>query len=151
MRCQFETDQLLARQALLRKAAAEAEAVTPLHSASEAALGTHSEQDEDMQRRRRLQHQADPYPPEAPHVETADLGKLYRDAVSTPSGYPDFGFVNPEQFRRGPITAGESAYSPGYDPSARPVPIPSGTLSAAAGARPLLTDGQSRACAPGGQ
>ena len=148
MRSPFEVEQILARQAL-RKAAAAAEAVTPLHSASEAALDAPSEQDEDMRQRRRLQHQADPYPPEAPHVEHADLGKLYRDAVNTPSGFPDFGHVNPEQFRRGPITAGEAAYSATYDPSARPVPVPTGTLNAAAITRPLMTDGQSRPCAPG--
>lgn len=151
MRTPFETDQLIARQARARKAA-EAEAATPLHSAAEAELGGTGEQDEAMQRRRRLQHQVDPYPPEVPEVAHADLGKLYRDAVDVPAGYPSFGPVNPEQFRRGPVTPGEAAYSPGgYDPSARPVPIPGGTISAAGSSRPLLTDGQSRACAPGCQ
>ena len=77
----------------------------------------------------------------------ADLGKLYRQAVNAPDGYPPFGHVNPEAFP--PITAGEAAYSPGYDPSARPVPVPSATLIAAAVSRPPLTDGRAARSAAG--
>jgi hypothetical protein len=69
-------------------------------------------------------------------VARIDVSKLYRDAASTPSGYPPFGRVDPEAFRRRPIAGGEAAYGVNYDKSARPVPVSSATLSAAAIARP---------------
>ena len=84
-----------------------------------------------------------------PEVARVDVGKLYRDAVNVPTGYPLPGHVSPEAFRRGPITAGEAAYGVSYDPSARPVPVPAATLSASAVTRPLMTGGQSRASAEG--
>jgi hypothetical protein len=56
--------------------------------------------------------------------------------------------VSAESFRRGPIAAGEAAYSAGYDAPGQAVPVPVPTLSAVAIARPLLTDGHSRPCAP---
>ncbi len=143
----YEIEQRIAQQAL------KAEALTPQHSAAEAAMGggDDDEAEEAERLRRRVQHLADPYsePTEAPEVAHVDVGKLYRQAVNVPTGFPPFGHVNPEAFRRGPVTAGQAAYSPGYDPSARPVPVPSATLSAAAVTRPLLTDGRAAPSAEG--
>ena len=99
--------------------------------------------------RRRIQHQAEPYPPEAPEVAEADLGKRYNQAHDIPSGYPQPARVTAGDFRRGPITGDHAAYSPGYSPSARPVPVPSATLSAAAITRPLMTDGRAAPSAEG--
>lgn len=144
----YEIEQRIAQRAQMSKA----EALTPAHSAAEAAMGTGDDDDEAEaaeRLRRRIQHEADLYPPEVPEVAHADLGKLYRQAVNVPEGYPPFGHVNPEAFRRGPITGGEAAYSPGYDPAARPVPVPSATMNAAAITRPLMTDGRARPAAEG--
>ena len=52
-------------------------------------------------------------------------GRRARTALS--SGGPCR--VNPEEFRRGPITAGRAAYGPAYQPPGRPVPVPSEALS----------------------
>jgi hypothetical protein len=79
----------------------------------------------------------------------ADLGKRYNQAFDVPSGYPQPARVSAEDFRRGAIVAGEAAYSPAYAPPARPVPVPPGTLNAAAITRPLMTGGQSRPSAEG--
>ena len=59
------------------------------------------EEDQAEEARRRVQHQAEPYPPDVPEVAHADLGKLYRQAVNAPDGYPPFGHVNPEAFPPG--------------------------------------------------
>jgi hypothetical protein len=107
------------------------------------------EEDQAEEARRRVEHEADPYLHEAPEVAEADLGKRFSQAFDVPSGYPAPGRVDPEAFRRGPIVAGEAAYGVGYASSARPMPVPSATLSAAAVSRPLMTDGQSRASAEG--
>lgn len=119
--------------------------LTPRHSAAAAGLeaGDGEDDDEAEEVRRRVQHQAEPYPPDAPEVVHADLDKAYRQAFDAPTGYPGMARVSPEAFRRGPIAAGEAAYGIDYDVSARPVPVPSGTLGAAAIGRPLITGGQS--------
>jgi hypothetical protein len=96
----YEIGQRIAQRAQMSKA----EALTPAHSAAEAAMGTGDDDDEAeaaKRLRRRVQHEADLYPPEVPEVAHADLGKLYRQAVNVPEGYPPFGHVNPEAFRRG--------------------------------------------------
>jgi hypothetical protein len=143
----YEFEQRIAQ----RERALKAEALTPQHSAAEAAMGGagEDEAEEAGERRERVQHLADPVPPEVPEVAHVDLGKVYRDAADAPSGYGSFGPVNPEAFRRGPVTEGHAAYSPGYDPSARPVPVPSAALSAAAVSRPPLTDGRAAPYAEG--
>jgi hypothetical protein len=142
------------RREQLRAAALKAQALTPAHAAAEGALGAaEPEEPEGAEReaRERIRHLADPYAPDAPEVAHADLGKRYDQAYEVPAGHPaPLGPVSPESFRRGPLTAGEGAYGPGYVPSVRPVPIPQATLSAAAICRPLMTDGQSRPSAPGG-
>ena len=81
-----------------------------------------------------------------------DVGKMYQDALDMPAnpGYPAMRPVNPEMFRRGPVAAGEAAYSPGYAAPGRAVPVPSAVLAPGMITRPLLTDGQSRPCAPPG-
>jgi hypothetical protein len=135
------------RQCGERGRALKATALTPGHAAAEGAMdgceGDDGDQGEEL--RRRVQHEADPWadPAEMPEVEHADAVKLYRQAFDAPTGYPAMGQVSPEAFRRGPVTAGEAAYSPAYDVSARPVPVPSGTLNAAAITLPLITSGQS--------
>jgi hypothetical protein len=133
--------------------ALKAGAPTPGHSAAEGAVGADSVTDDAERRRRRVQHEADPYadPAEVPEVAHADLAKRFDQAYDTPDGYPRLRPVHPEQFRRGPITGGEAAYSPGYEAPARPVPVPSATLAPGMISRPLITGGQSRPCAPEGR
>jgi hypothetical protein len=128
--------------------ALKAEALTPGHSAAEGAVGA---DDDAEQLRRRVQHEADPYLHEddLPEVARADLGKRYNEAFDVPSGYPPMRTVDAEQFRRGPITVGEAAYSPAYSQPGRAVPVPTATLAPGMATRPLLTGGRSRACAPG--
>jgi hypothetical protein len=46
----------------------------------------------------------------------AELPKAFRDAYGPPADYPQPASVHPEVFRRGPITAGHDALSPGYGP-----------------------------------
>ena len=111
-----------------------------------------AEDQDGLARRRRehVQHEVDPYMHEAPEVAHLDVGKLYRQALDVPA-HPDFpapGPISPEAFRRGPVDAGEAAYSPGYAPPGQAVPVPSATLTAAMITRPLLTDGQARPCTP---
>jgi len=123
----------------------KAQAVTPQHSACEAA----EDADAAERRRRRVQHEADPYPVEAPEVVEADLDKVYRQASDAPTGYPPMvPVVSPEDFRKGPITADHAAYGPGYQPPAYGAPVPSAALTPAMITRPLLEGGQSRPCAP---
>jgi len=109
------------------------------------------EEDAEAQRRRsRIQHEADPYASDSDddgcvmdEAIVADLGKRFRNAYDTPSGYPVMDQVDAEMFRRGPTVAGEAAYGPGYAgfaPDACPVPVPSATVSAAAITRPLITE-----------
>ena len=95
---------------------------TPLHSAAERALlvtpqpadadsaredGTGS-QEQAERGRDRIQHEADPYLHEVPDVEWVDLdgleklSKAFRDADSTPSGYPPMRLMDAEDFRSGP-------------------------------------------------
>ena len=146
----FELEQRLEQRARILKA----EALTPQHAAAEAAMGACDDEEDQAEEaeevRRRVQHEADPYLHDAPEVAHADLGKRFDQAYDTPAGYPQMGAVSPETFRRGPIVTGEAAYGPGYCPPARRVPVPSATVSAAAIARPLMTGGQSRPCAPEG-
>ena len=140
------------RRALALKAAEAVrarDALTPLHAAAEAGTGEAAEAEQD---RERIRH-ADPYPPDAPEVAHADLGKFRTtEAVSVPTGYPQPAQVSVEDFRRGPITADHYNYGPGYDhlgPGAYPVPVPTATISAMGINRPLLTDGQAAASAGG--
>jgi hypothetical protein len=145
-----EIDRKFDEQARLYKTA---EPPTPGHAAAEAANEYAADNEEAAQaerRRRRIQHEVDPYLHEAPEVASFDVGKMYRDALDMPEnpGYPAMRPVSAESFRRVPVIAGEAACSPGYDTPGLAVPVPSATLSAAAIARPLLTDGQSRPCAP---
>jgi hypothetical protein len=152
----FELDQRRNTQALKAQTQTQAQVPTPQHaaaaSANEYADGI-AEAAEAERQRSRIQHEVNP-PPEVPEVAEADLaalGKRFSQAAYdvVPAGYPaPMGPVSPETFRRGTLTAGEAAVSPGYAPSARPVPIPSATISAAAVSRPLLTDGRSRPSAP---
>ena len=144
---------MLTRSQIDRKFALKAEALTPLHSASEAVVDAEGTDgpDEAELRRERIQHLADPYPadlPEVDEVDVAELGKRFNQAVDVPEGYPAMRPVHAEQFRRAPIAAGHEANSPGYAPPGRAVPVPSATLAPGMIVRPLLTDGQSRPCAP---
>ena len=125
---------------------------TPGHSAAEGAVDADNGEDAKRRRRERVQHEVDPYLHEAPEVDCVDLaelGKRYRQAMDVPTGYPPLRQVSAEDFRRAPATAGHAAYSPGYETPGRPVPVPTATLAPGMVTRPLLTDGQSRPCAPG--
>lgn len=141
-----QIDKKFAEQAL------KAEALTPQHSAAEAGLDAEDTEGpgEAERRRERVQHLAEPYPPDLPEVDEldcAEMGKRYRQAADTPVGYPSMGSVDPERFRRGPL-AGHAALSPGYEQPGRPVAVPSATLAPGMITRPPLTDGRSRPCAP---
>ncbi len=140
MLTRYQVDRQFAAQAL------KAEALTPQHSAAEAGMD-----DEETARRRRdrVQHEADPYLHEEdlPEVAHADLPKAFDQAVDVPSGYPAMRPVCAEEFRRGPLTAGQEAYSAGYGPG-QAFPVPSATLAPGMITRPVLTDGQSRPAAP---
>jgi hypothetical protein len=73
-------------------------------------------------------------------VDYADLGKRYTPAYDpTEAGYPVPTAIHPEQFRRGPVTAGEAAYSAGFEP---PAPMSSLEPQSRLVARALLQDGQ---------
>jgi hypothetical protein len=145
-----EIDRKFDEQSRLSKTA---QPLTPGHAAAEAAneyAAANEEAAEAERRRRRIQHEVDPYLHEAPEVASFDVGKVYRDALNVPE-HPDFpapGPVNPEMFRRGPVVAGESAYSPGYAAPGQAVPVPSVTLAPGTATRPLLSDGQAQAAAP---
>jgi hypothetical protein len=102
----WEINRKIDKRARVLKAA---QAATPLHSACEAAEDTDGEPEAER-RRARIQHLAEPYPPEVPEVAAADLDKAYREASDVPSGYPLMEPVNPEMFRRGPVRAGQSAH-----------------------------------------
>lgn len=135
-----------------RAMALKAQALTPQHSAAEAGM---EEAGEDAVRRRRehIQHEVDPYPPDLPevdHLDCAEVGKRFSQAceVEFPAGYPPLRPLNAEEFRRAPAAAGHAAYSPGYGAPGQAVPVPSSVLSPGMVTRPLLTDGQARACAP---
>jgi hypothetical protein len=131
----MEVDQAYARQAL--KAAGT---LTPAHAAAEGAVEAAGEDEEARRRREHVQHEADPYPPEAPEVDCADLGTRYGQAYDpTAAGYPAPAPVSPEQFRRAPLTTGEAAYSAGYEP---PGPMTSLAPECRVIARPLMQDGQ---------
>lgn len=148
MLTKLEIDKKFAGRAL--KAA---EALTPAHAAAEAALDADGTEcpDEAELRRERIQHLVDPYPPDLPEVDQldcAEIGKRFNQAFDAPDGYPPLRPVNAEQFRRPPVAAGHVANSPGYDPPRRAVPVPSATLAPGMISRPLLSDGQSRPCAP---
>ncbi len=145
-------DQQARERAFKARAGAQAQVPTPQHAAAAAAneyAGDVEEDAEARRRRSRVQHVVDPPPEVVPEVVPADLGKRYTQAYDTPSGYPQPGRVSPEDFRRGPVTGDHAAYSPGYAPDARPVPVPSAAVSAAAISRPLLTDGRARPGAEG--
>lgn len=151
----FEIEQRLQARALQAQALkAQAVPPTPGHSAAAAAndfAGRTREAAEAERRRGRVQHEADPRPEadddgDAPEMVRPDVDKRFRQAfeVEVPAGYPALGMVSPETFRRGVITGGEAAVSPGYMAPARPVPVPVATVNAAAICRPLLTDGRAR-------
>jgi hypothetical protein len=114
------------------------------------------EENADAQRRRsRIQHEAEPFTgdDDGRHMDEAalaDLGKRFRDAADTPSGYPVMGPVSAEQFRDGPITRDHASYGASYEAAPRVMPVPTATISAGAITRPLLTDGRSRPGAPAG-
>ena len=149
----WEVDRRLEQRALALKAGT----LTPAHAAAEAEVdaGDHGEPDdpdEATQRRRRVQHQADPYLPEIPGGRLRGPGQgLPRPgrcgrAIRLPAVRPGKpGDVPPRAGH-----PGRGGLQPGsYDTSAAPVPIPRGTISAAGFSRPLLTEGQSRPCALG--
>lgn len=145
MRTPSQVDRLFAERAAAVKAGVPA-SLTPQHAAAEAAQEADGT-DAAEQRRRRVQHEADPYPvdvPEVAEVDLADLGKRFTQAVDTPGGYPPMRPVSAEDFRRRPATAGHAAYSPGYEQPGRPVPVPPGALAPGMISRPLLTDGRAR-------
>lgn len=148
MRTRSEVDRLFTARTIALKGDVPA-GLTPQHSAAEAAVD--ADGDEDAERlRRRIQHEADPYLHEddLPEVAHADLPKAFDQAVNVPEGYPPMRPVHAEDFRRAPATAGHAAYSPGYKQPGRAVPVPSAALTPGMVARPLLTDGRSRPCAP---
>src|SRR5690349_12175239 len=135
----WEVDLHIEQQAL------KAQAITPQHATVEGAMdGAGGGEDQAGEARRRVQHLAEPYPPDMPKVAEADVDQLFNQAVNVPTGYPRPGHVSPEAFRRGPVDAGEAAYGVSYDVSARPVPVPAGTLAAAAVRRPPLADDHAR-------
>jgi hypothetical protein len=147
MLSRWETDRQFAAWAIALKA----EAVTPQHSAAEAAVDAEDVEDAKRRRRERIQHEVDPVDPylhDAPEAAHADLPKAYDQAVDVPEGYPPLRPVHAEQFRKRPVTASHAAYSPGYGPPGRAVPVPSATLAPGMVTRPLLAGGQSRPCAP---
>ena len=148
MKTRAAIDQMWDRQAL--KAAQAARSLTPGHAAAEGALDADDENERARRRRERVQHEVDPYMHEAPEVASFDVGKMYRDGLDMPAnpGYPAMRPVSPEAFRRGPVIAGEAAYSAGYAVPGRAVPVPSAILAPGMISRPLLTDGQARPCAP---
>jgi hypothetical protein len=53
----------------------------------------------------------------------ADAPKSFRDAYQPPAEYPQSVHVNPGDFRRGPVTGGHEALSPGWQPPS-PGPAP---------------------------
>jgi hypothetical protein len=147
----YEIDRKFDRQARLAKAARPP---TPAHAAAEAAneyAADDAEAAEAGRRREHVQHEVDPIPQEMPEVAGFDVSKMYRDALDMPGhpGYPAARPVSAESFRRGPVVAGEAAYSPGYQPAGQPVPVPASTLAPGMATRPPLSDGQARPCAPG--
>ena len=150
MLSRWETD----RQYATRAAALKAEALTPAHAAAEGAVEAEDGEDAKRRRRERIQHEVDPVDPggpylhEVPEIAHADVPKAFNQAVDVPEGYPPLRPVHAEQFRRGPATEGHAAYSPGYGAPGQAVPVPSATLAPGMVTRPLLTDGQSRPCAP---
>ena len=106
-------------------------AVTPQHAAFEAAVDADGAEDDAVRRRRRIQHDADPYAEaaEIPEVHVAELGKRYSQAFEVPAGYLQPGRIDPEEFRRAPLAGGQAAYSPGYQVPERPVPVPPSALA----------------------
>lgn len=151
----WEFDRSCEQRTLALKAA---QPPTPGHSAAAAAneYAGDTAADADAQRTRsRVQHEVDPYLGDDDDCEmdaavAADLDKAYRQASDAPSGYPHMTQVNPEMFRRGPVRTGQAAYGPEHDVPSWTVPVPSATLTPGMISRPLITDGQSRPCAPGG-
>lgn len=141
-----QIDKRIAERAL------KAEDLTPGHAAARAGLGIEDGEtaDEAERRRRRVQHEADPYLHEGdlPEVAHADLPKAFNQAFDTPDGYPPMHLVNAEEFRRPPIADGRAAYSPGYGPPDRAVPVPSAPLAPGMISRPVLTDGRARLGVP---
>lgn len=165
-------DQQAREQAFKARPGGQAQPPTPGHAAAEAALGCaevsaagqyagDADGSAEAQRRRaRVQHEVDPFAGDDDGRETdhmdeaalADLGKRFRgsaDVADIPAGYPPFRPVSAEQFRDGPVTADHASYGAGYRAAPRVVPVPQGTLSAAAITRPLMTDGRSSPCAEG--
>jgi hypothetical protein len=146
MLTRFQVVRLAAERARVLKA----EALTPLHAASEAMHDAGGD-DEAERRRRRVQHEADPYPVEAPEVAVADLDKAFRQASDVATGYPPMAPpLSADMFRRGPVTSGEASYGADYDVPGWSVRVPRGTLEASTISRALISEGQSRACTPGG-
>ena len=137
MLCHLEIDQMFARKHT---------ALTPGHAAAEGAMDEGAETAEQL--RRRVQHEADPGAEDAGAPEMA--GKAFRDAYEVPAEYPQVPRVSAEAFRRGPIPAGQAAYSPGYEEPRWSVPVPSGVLAPEMITRGPLTAGQSPPVAPSG-
>lgn len=157
----FELEQKLGQQARERVLKA-AQPPTPGHSAAAAAnqyAGDVGENADAQRRRSRVQHEPEPYAGDDDDVACVvepEVDKRFRQAYDNDAaGYPP---MTPppaaDMFRRRPITADQEAYGPGYAgfaADAYPVPVPPATLSASAICRPLITSGQSRPCAPGGE
>jgi len=132
MLTRYQVDRQFAAQAL------KAEALTPQHSAAEAAVSAEGDEGAKRSLRERIQHEADPYLHEddLPEVAQADLPKAFDQAVNVPEGYPPMRPVRAEDFRRGPLT-GHAAYGAGYEPG-RPVSIPAEALSPGTATSPAL-------------
>lgn len=128
-------------------------APTPGHSAAEGAVCADDPDEADPAERHRLriQHQADPCaePADIPEVDVAELGKRYSQAFDAPAGYPQPHRMDPEEFRRPPVTSGHAAYSPGYASPGRPVPVPDSALAPGMASRQLPADGRAARYAPG--
>jgi len=125
-------------------------APTPGHAAAEGAVCADDPDETDLAERRRLgiQHEADPYPAEAPEVARADLGKVHGGLYTFPPDYPVPDQVDVTDFQRPPLAAGHQVLSPGYEPArtapqappVTPEPFRRGP-GGQADARPLLSWG----------
>lgn len=70
----------------------------------------------------------------------AEAHKAFRDANPGVSSFPTPGHITAERYRRGPITAGHAALSPGQE-SPHTAPAPSGQIDAGQFGRGFIQDG----------
>jgi hypothetical protein len=119
IRSPFEQDADELRREALKRAG---QPLTPQHAACEAVVDS---QDGSTGRLRRVRTADDDPAVEAqeeagrgPGIRegAVEVPKAFRDAHQPPADYPHPVAVRPEDFRRGPITAGHDALSPGYGP-----------------------------------